>query len=257
MPQRGIMTDLLAPDEDHPALILNEAGASSVVLVCEHASNRLPRKLGTLGLKPEDLTRHIAWDIGAEAVSRVMSKLIDAPLVLQRYSRLAYDCNRSPEHAGAMPEMSEIFEIPGNRNLTPEHRLARIDAVYRPFHDELAKLLNRRAAHGRRTLFVTMHSFTRVYMGKTRDVELGLLFDRDARLANALSKSFSGFDVRLNEPYSAKDGVMHTTNLHAAARGLPNLMIEVRNDLIDTERGQNSWANRLSVPLSQIAAKGV
>lgn len=250
------MTDLLEPDEEHPALILNEAGKSPILLVCEHASNRLPKRLGTLGLKLEDLQRHIAYDIGAEGVSRLLSRLLDAPLVLQRYSRLAYDCNRSPEHPGAMPGLSEIFAIPGNKNLAPEQRLARINSIYRPFHDELARLLDRRAAHDKRTIFVTIHSFTRTYMGKAREVELGLLFDHDARLANALSKSFPGIVTRLNEPYSAKDGVMHTANLHAATRGLMHVMLEVRNDLIETERGQQEWAQRLSVPLNQVATKG-
>jgi predicted N-formylglutamate amidohydrolase len=250
------MTDLLEPGEDHPTLILNEAGKSPILLVCEHASNRIPKRLGSLGLKQEDLQRHIAYDIGAEGVSRLLSKILDAPVVLQRYSRLAYDCNRSPENPASMPELSEIFEIPGNKNLSPDQRLARINALYRPFHDDLARLIDRRTAHGQRTIFVTIHSFTKVYMGRTRDVELGLLFDNDARLANTLSKSFPGIVTRLNEPYSAKDGVMHTANLHAAARGLLNVMIEVRNDLIETERGQQEWAQRLSVPLNQVATKG-
>jgi predicted N-formylglutamate amidohydrolase len=250
------MTDLLDPGEDHPTLILNETGASPIFLVCEHASSQLPRKLGTLGIKADDLKRHIGYDIGAEGVSRLLSRLLDAPLVLQRYSRLAYDCNRSPEHPSAIPETSEVFDIPGNKNLSPEEKLSRINGIYRPFHDVVARLLDRRAAHGKATIFVTMHSFTKVYAGKTRDVELGLLFDRDARLANALSKSFPGIVTRLNEPYSAKDGVMHTANLHAAARGLPHVMIEVRNDLIESERGQQEWAQRLSVPLKQVAQKG-
>jgi predicted N-formylglutamate amidohydrolase len=250
------MTDLLEPGEENPTLILNETGQSPVFLVCEHASNKLPRKLGKLGLSPDDLKRHIAYDIGAEGVSRLLSKLLDAPLILQRYSRLAYDCNRSPEHLAAMPERSEIFDIPGNKELSPEARLQRINAIYRPFHAEVSRVLDTRAVHGRRTLFVTIHSFTRVFMGATRDVELGLLFDHDARMAVALSKSFPGIITRLNEPYSAKDGVMHTANLHAATRLLPHVMIEVRNDLITTERGQQEWAQRLSVPLNQVAQKG-
>ncbi len=250
------MKSLLGENELHPAHIINEHGTSPMVLICEHASNVVPESLNNLGLSPDDLQRHIAYDIGAEGVSRLLSKLLDAPLVLHRYSRLAYDCNRSPEHPGAMPEVSEVFEIPGNRNLSPEDKLARITALYRPFHEKIAKLLDRRAVHGRSTLFVTIHSFTKNYQGKIRDVEVGLLFDRDARMANALVKSFPGFDTRLNEPYSAKDGVMHTAHLHAASRGLPNIMIEVRNDLIETERGQQEWAQRLSVPLNQLAAKG-
>jgi predicted N-formylglutamate amidohydrolase len=251
------MADLLEQDEEHPALVINGGGQSPIVLVCEHASNRLPRRLGTLGLNPSDLARHIAFDIGAEGVARLLSKLLDAPLVLQRYSRLAYDCNRAPDHPSAMPVRSEVFDIPGNLALLPEAKLMRIAAIYRPFHDAVSHLLDRRAAYGAASIFITIHSFTKVYLGKTREVELGLLFDRDPRVAQLLIKSFPGIAARFNEPYCAKDGVMHTTNLHAAPRLMPHAMIEIRNDLIETQRGQQEWAQRLSVPFNQIAQNGV
>src|SRR5947207_13314815 len=114
----------LLEGEEGPAIVVNGGGRSPYVLICEHASNRLPKSLGTLGLPEAELTRHIAWDIGAEKVSRLLSKLIDAPLVLQRYSRLAYDCNRPPESPAAMPEVSEATAIPGNSGLSPEAQLA-------------------------------------------------------------------------------------------------------------------------------------
>lgn len=247
------MTKLLGDDEDHPALLLNAEGTSPIVLICEHASNRLPKSLGTLGLSDEDLQRHIAWDIGAEGTSRILSKLLDAPLILQRYSRLVYDCNRPPEADGAMPDLSEVFEIPGNKNLLPSARLARTQEIYRPFHRAVEDYLDRRAAEKRLTIIVTMHSFTPVYKGKSRDFDVGFLFDRDNWLANFLIKAFPTEKARLNEPYGPKDGVMHTTNLHAAPRGLKHVMIEIRNDLIANHAGQNTWANHLTVPLAQAA----
>ncbi len=249
------MGESLLEGEEHPAIVINEAGGSHYVLVCEHASNRLPHKLGALGLQPEDLTRHIAWDIGAEGTARMLSRLIDAPLVLQRYSRLAYDCNRPPESPDAMPEISETTAIPGNRNLTAGQRLARTEAIYRPFHRAIERLLDRRACGGQPAILVNLHSFTRVYKGKERKVGLGILHDRDVRLAALLSKAFPNVDTRLNEPYGPKDGVLHTLNLHAAPRGLMHAMIEIRNDFITTERGQEEWAQRLSVPLHQAAVK--
>jgi predicted N-formylglutamate amidohydrolase len=245
----------LLEGEGHPAIVTNHQGKSPFVLICEHASNAIPKKLGTLGLSPEDLARHIAWDIGASGMAGLLAKLIDAPLVLQRYSRLAYDCNRPPESPDAMPETSEVFAIPGNRNLKPEDRLARIAGIYRPFHHAIEGLLDQRAAAGRPTMVVTLHSFTPVYKGKERKVELGILHDRDMRLSSQLIKSFPNVDARLNEPYGPKDGVLHLLNLHAVPRGLPHAMIEVRNDLIATERGQMEWAQRLSVPLIQAATK--
>jgi predicted N-formylglutamate amidohydrolase len=230
--QQVIMTKILGAGEPHPANIVNASGTSPYVLICEHASNNLPSSLGTLGLSDADLRRHIAWDIGAEATARILSRLLDAPLVLQRYSRLA-----------------------GNRNLAPEARLARTNEIYRPFSHALEAVLDDRACKRILTIPISIHSFTRIYKGVERKLELGLLFDRDPWLANQLVKTCPGMDVRLNEPYGPKDGVMHLMNLHAAPRGLKHLMIEIRNDLIETTRGQEEWAQRLSVPLNQALAK--
>jgi predicted N-formylglutamate amidohydrolase len=240
----------LLQDEEGPVIKVNEEGGSPIVLVCEHAGRRIPKRLGTIGLAEADLARHIAWDIGAERVSRVLSRLLDAPLILQRYSRLVYDCNRPPESPDAMPVVSETTLIPGNVNLSDADRLERIELIYRPLHNAIAEVLDRRAAQRLPTSFVTIHSFTPVYKGKTRTLDLGILHDRDTRLADKLLKSFPKLDVRRNEPYGPQDGVCHTLNLHAAPRGLPYAMIEIRSDLIETERGQDEWAQRLSVALS-------
>lgn len=249
------MGALLQDDEESPFLAVNEGGRSPYVLICEHASALLPKKLGTLGLPEPELRRHIAWDIGAENVARMLSRLIDAPLLLQRYSRLAYDCNRPPESADAIPEVSELTAIPGNRRLPAEDRLARMREIYRPFHDGVSLLLDERAAAGVRSILVSIHSFTPVYKGKSRSVELGILHDRDVSLSSKLIKCFPNIDARLNEPYGPKDGVLHTLNMHGFARGLAHAMIEIRNDLVSSERGQDEWAQRLSVPLIQAAAK--
>ena len=192
---------------------------------------------------------------GAAGTARLLARLLDAPLLLSCVSRLVYDCNRPPEAAGTMPEVSEIFNIPGNAGLSPEMRLARTRQVYRPYNVALEELLDERAAQARRTAVVSIHSFTRVYKGKRRAVDVGLLFDRDAWLADRLIKSFPGLNVQLNEPYGPRDGVMHLLNLHAAPRGLHHLMIEICNDLIDNERNQQQWAQRLSMPLQQAAQK--
>jgi len=239
--------------QESPAVLVNGGGRSPYVLVCEHASNRLPRTLGTLGLAESDLQRHIAWDIGAEQVARLLSRLIDAPLMLQRYSRLAYDCNRPPDSSDAMPEISETTPIPSNRELSPADRLARISEIYRPFHAAIADLLDGRAAAGARSMVVTIHSFTPVYKGTPRAVELGILHDRDPSLAAKLITSFPTVAARLNQPYGPEDGVLHTLNLHAAPRGLPHAMIEMRNDLISHERGRDEWAERLSASLAHAA----
>jgi len=249
------MGALLQQGEESPFVAVNEEGRSPFVLICEHASNALPKALGTLGLPESELTRHIAWDIGAEKVGRLLSRLIDAPLLLQRYSRLAYDCNRPPESPDSIPEMSELTAIPGNKQLSAEDRLARAREIYRPFRDGVSAGLEGRAAAGQKSLVVSIHSFPPVYKGKPRSVELGILHDRDTTLSSKLIKSFPNIDARLNEPYGPKDGVLHTLNLHGFTRGLQHAMIEIRNDLVSTERGQDEWAQRLSVPLIQAATK--
>jgi predicted N-formylglutamate amidohydrolase len=248
------MVACLLEGEEAPALLLNGGGRSRYVLVCEHASNRLPKSLGTLGLPESDLQRHIAWDIGAEQVARLLSRLLDAPLVLQRYSRLAYDCNRPPDSADAMPEISETTHIPGNRLLSPDDKLMRTREIYRPFHAAVADLLDRRAAEGTKSVVVSLHSFTPVYKGNARAVELGILHDRDRGLADKLVTSFPTVDARLNEPYGPDDGVLHTLNLHAAPRGLGHAMIEIRNDFLLDEPGQVEWAERLCAALVHAAA---
>jgi predicted N-formylglutamate amidohydrolase len=248
------MGTCLLEGEEAPALLMNDGGRSSCVLVCEHASHRLPKSLGTLGLPESELQRHIAWDLGAEKVACLLSRLMDAPLVLQRYSRLAFDCNRPPDSADAMPEISETTHIPGNRHLSPDDKLMRTREIYRPFHATIADLLDRRAAEGTRSVVVTIHSFTPVYNGTPRAVELGILHDRDRGLADELITSFPTVDARLNEPYGPDDGVLHTLNLHAAPRGLRHVMIEIRNDFLRDERGQAEWAERLSAALVHAAA---
>ena len=234
---------------------INLKGSSPIVLICEHASNHIPQNFSKLGLVAQDLTRHIAWDIGAANTARLLSRLLDAPLILQKYSRLLYDCNRPPESPSAIPELSETTVIPGNKNLSVEDKLWRIDHIYRPFHQAIDRFLDNRAVRNQRAIPVSIHSFNKNYKGKDRAVELGLLFDRDPWLANHLVKSFPGINTQLNEPYGPKDGVMHLMNVHASPRGLNHLMIEIRNDLIETERGQQQWAQRLSIPLQQAAAK--
>jgi len=249
------MSGLLRPDEGEPVIVVNEKGPSPVVLICEHAGKTMPKSLGSLGLSPEDLTRHIAWDIGAEAVARGLSQALDAPLVLQRYSRLVYDCNRPPESPDAMPMVSETTRIPGNEHLSPEARLQRIRSIYRPFHDRVARLLDERAAQGVASLFITIHSFTPVYKGVKRLLDLGVLYDRDTRLADKLMLSFArmkDISVKRNEPYGPEDGVCHTLNLHAGLRGMPYAMLEIRNDLISHAAGQAQWVERLAAILDQI-----
>ncbi|MCD2173059.1 N-formylglutamate amidohydrolase [Rhizobium sp. C4] len=240
---------VLSPDEGEPVGIELAGGRGPFVIVCEHASATLPRSMGDMGLSEEALRSHIAWDPGALAVARLLSQQFDSPLVFQKFSRLVYDCNRPPESSAAMPMKSEIYTVPANENVDGAERLARTRALYRPFHSAVSTLIDERTGAGLATSLITVHSFTPVYFGKPRAVEVGILHDADARFADdILSAAASGnrHDVRRNEPYGPADGVTHSLILHGISRGIPNVMIEVRNDLIADQTGQGVMAGYLS-----------
>ncbi|MEM8836823.1 MAG: N-formylglutamate amidohydrolase, partial [Pseudomonadota bacterium] len=209
-------------EERAPVEILNPDGAHPILFVCEHASHYIPASFGNLGLSGAPLTSHIAWDPGAFETAKRLSSAFDAPLFHGTVSRLVYDCNRPPEAPDAMPEESGAIDIPKNRNLTAIERQERIDAFYRPFEKMLSDLLDRK---GREAILVTIHSFTRKFLGQTRSVEVGILHDDDARLADALLNIAEGYDIRRNEPYGPEDGVTHTLKRHALPRNLLNVMI--------------------------------
>ncbi len=228
---------LLNPDERPAAHVLNAHGTAPAVLVCEHASRFIPAALGDLGLDPKAAVSHVAWDIGALDLAKNLMTLLDAPLVAARVSRLVYDCNRPPEAPGAMPSQSEQFTIPGNAALSRDQRDARTRNVYDPFRALLGQVLDQKNMATDGPVMITIHSFTPVFNGQARAVELGVLHDADDRAAQALLAGIrqqTTLHAEMNQPYSATDGVTHTLRDQAGRRGLANVMIEVRNDLIDT-----------------------
>lgn len=218
-----------------------------VLIVCEHASNHIPDALDQLGLSATVTKSHVAWDPGALGVAQELRKAFDSVLVEGAVSRLVYDCNRPPEAESAIPEQSEVFEIPGNRALNPADRQARVSRVYEPFTKALEDQIT--AHRDTLELMVTVHSFTPVFHGVTRDVEIGILHGRDTAFAHRMMATApvdGAFEVRLNEPYAAVDGVAHTLDKHGAANNLPSVMIEIRNDLIATSEQQENLAGYLS-----------
>lgn len=231
---------------------------SDLILVCEHAARRFPDWAGPLGLSPDARQSHAAWDPGALGVARGLARHLGATLVAAKLSRLIYDLNRPPNSPGAMTERTEIHEIPGNANLTPHERLRRTESVYLPFHAALHGLIARRLAVGRRPVIATVHSFSPVWFGVPRETALGVIHDADDRLARivaAEAQARTGLRVVLNDPYSATDGVTHLLRLHATPYGLPNVMLEVRNDLIATPETQAAMAALLAPALTAALAQ--
>jgi predicted N-formylglutamate amidohydrolase len=231
---------MLGPDDMSPFVVVNQGGSSPFLLLGDHAGREIPKSLKGLGVTPEAMDRHIAWDIGIAGLGDVLAGLLDACFVRQTYSRLVVDCNRRPGEASAMPEISDGQAIPGNVGLTAEDRAARHAAIYQPYQDAIAGLLDQRAAAGRETLLVSLHSFTPAMQGIARPWRYGVLHRDDSALSHAtlaLLQAELGEVAGDNQPY-AMDGTDNTIPLHADARGLDYLELEVRQDLIADPAGQ-------------------
>jgi predicted N-formylglutamate amidohydrolase len=233
--------------------LVNVHGDSRYFIICEHASKNIPDRYNKLGLSDADINRHIGWDIGAQGVAEHLSKLLNAPLVLQTQSRLLYDCNRPPCANSAIPKVTEQTPVPGNNNLSDEQIQARADDIYYPFHQSISDLLDNRSAN-LNSIIVTIHSFNPIYNGQERSLDIGIINDENLDWAQDLTtaaQQFTDISVKLNEPYSATDGVTHTLQLHGRDRQLHNVMIEIKNNLIDSEDGQLEFAKILAKLLQE------
>ncbi len=234
---------------EHHVELVNPSGRSGIVLACEHATNFIPEEFSSLGLGDEVLAGHIAWDPGAREVATAMAGLLDAPLVMPTVSRLVYDCNRSIKAKSAIPERSEDTEVPGNLELSPSERQARADRFYLPYRKALSETIEGVAAVESAPVLISIHTFTPVYQGEIRDLDIGILHDTDRRLADRLLAAIDQegvLTVRRNMPYGPSDGVTHTLSEHAVPRGLLNAMIEIRNILVVDTEEQHAMAKRLA-----------
>ncbi|MFT5219350.1 MAG: putative N-formylglutamate amidohydrolase [Planctomycetota bacterium] len=223
-----------SPATDYPAVsILNEAGSAQLLLVCEHASNFIPDRYDQLHLPAKTRQSHAAYDIGAFELACRISELLDASLISTTVSRLVYDCNRDFSSPGAIPDSSEIYQIDDNRDLPADEARYRYENFYLPLETAIKKRL---AAYPDPPLLITIHSFTPVYHGEAREVDIGMICDQDEQLAKTLTllaPDYCDLKVNFNDPYGPGKGVTHTLSLHGTSNGLPNTMIEVKNSLID------------------------
>lgn len=249
------MARLLA-DTDPPVFqVVHEAGASPFLFACDHAGRSLPKALGDLGLDEPDLQRHIAWDIGIAGVGRLLAEQLDAFLILHSYSRLVIDANRPPGSPQSIAERSEATTIPGNVGLTPDEVRVREEEVFWPYHRRIATELDRRAQLGLPTIFIALHSFTPVYLGNARPWHMGVLYQRDVRVAHRmleLLRQEPGLRVGDNEPYFVSDATDYSVVQHGERRGLLHVELELRQDLIAEPSGQQAWADRLRPVLEQV-----
>ena len=229
-----------------PYEIWNGSGASPVVIVCEHARHFIPAKYANLGLDDAAAVSHAAWDPGALAVTQRMADNMDAVAVTGTISRLVYDLNRPPSSPEAFRDKSERIDVPGNAGLSPDECAKRAAQIYEPFSQAVSEQL----AKNTHPILITVHSFTPVFHGQPRDVEIGILHDSDTRLADVMIKlaaKYTRLKVACNAPYGPEDGVTHTLSKHAIPAGYPNVMLEIRNDLIEETAQQIDIADMLTV----------
>ncbi len=240
---------LLATDEPPAFELYGRETRSPYLITCDHASRRIPRALGALGLPEAELERHIAWDIGAAHVARRLADKLECRLVLQNYSRLVIDCNRRLDRPDSIAQKSEDTAIPGNVEVTPAAARLRAAEIFEPYHARIAAELDARAAHGLPTVLLFMHTFTPVFRGVARVWHAGVLYHRDARLAHPLLAALrreAGFEIGDNQPYAATALSDYGLVEHAERRGLPYVELEVRQDLVSDADGQSAWAERLA-----------
>jgi len=240
---------LLEPDEPTAFEVIEDVSRSPFLITCDHAGKRLPRALGSLGLPESELGRHIAWDLGAAQVTRLLARELGAFAILQTYSRLVIDCNRPLDAPSSIAELSESTVIPANQGLSPAHRTERARAVFHPYHARILSEFERRAKASQPSVLIAMHSFTPTFLGVSRPWHVGMLYNRDPRLGRALLELLRQepeLVVGDNEPYSVSDASDYGAVVYGERRGILHIEIEIRQDLILDETGQRAWAQRFA-----------
>jgi predicted N-formylglutamate amidohydrolase len=249
---------LLSPSEPPPFEIVNAGGTSSIVLVCDHASNRVPQCLNYLGLSPQQLADHISWDPGAADVAKALSGLLNASLVLSNYSRLVADCNRPLSSPELIAEQSAGISIPGNQGLSLEQHERRIVTFFDPYHQAIDRVLDARRQQP--TLLLSIHSFTPVLNDQPRPWQAGVAFWHNHYFAELLHDALiqqGDINVGYNQPYPIEDAFDHTLPVHGEGRGLHCAMIEIRQDEIRSAETANAWAARLAKAIQKIEAEAL
>ena len=243
------LVTLLQSDEPPPFEIVNSEGKAPFLLISDHSSARIPRRLELLGLTDVELQRHVAYDIGAETVARRISELCDAPLVMSRYSRLVIDPNRRPGSESSIPLASEDVIVPGNHDLTPAQIEQREQELFFPYHQAINCQLQTFEDRGQVPGLVSIHSFTPAFLGFERPWHVGVLWHRDPRFPRLLLARFAAEDglvVGDNEPYSARNPEGYSAEFHADRHGIPNVLLEIRQDLITKVDDALRWGGFLA-----------
>lgn len=246
---------IIASDEPVPFEIINPHGDASVVLICDHASNRIPRSMQQLGVNDEVLQQHVAYDIGSAAVARQLSKLMNAVLLRSNYSRLIIDCNRFPDDPSSIPTVSDGIAIPGNHQLSDEQVAQRAEEIFDPYHEQISAVIDTKQNAGIIPVMISVHSFTPFFAGHERPWHIGVLWGEDGRIAQPLLhrlRRYPHLCIGDNEPYNAREPVGYSMVAHGEEPGLPHVLLEIRQDLITDREGVDHWASFIHGELKEI-----
>ena len=249
-----IRKTLLSVDETSSYATLNPNSITPVLLVCDHASNRFPKSLGTMGLDYLDRVSHITFDIGSRATTESLAKKLNVTAILCQYSRLIIDCNRNLSDNSAYLDKSDGIDIPGNQNLNSIDKEIRESEIYWPYHNAIDAQISRLKRENPSPIIISIHSFTPVFNGNKREWEVGVLWDKDPTTAKIFINKLkdAGFLVGDNKPYSGKDPEDFTLDYHAESIGLPHVGIEIRQDLINHDDGVMRISNALHEVISSL-----
>lgn len=248
---------LLAKDEPSPFVIINKDSSVPLLLVCDHASERLPKSLGTMGLSSSQRKSHIAIDIGVGELVERLAENLGLTAVLCQYSRLIVDCNRNLSDSTAFIENCDGIAVTGNHNLDNSERNKRIDEIYWPYHNAIESQIKRFVNQEIDPIIIAIHSFTPTFNGKAREWKLGVLWDKDPVTANIFLRELrkTGMNIGDNQPYSGKDPQDFTIDFHAEKSKLQHVGIEVRQDLLKDIEGvtyvSNILQNILTIVINQ------
>jgi predicted N-formylglutamate amidohydrolase len=245
-----VSVSALLSDDDPSVFRVERPDARSVFLIaCDHAGRAIPRKLGSLGLSEEDLSRHVAWDLGVAGLGRRLATRLDAFLIMHNYSRLVIDANRPPSAADSIVTLTERTRVAANEGLSEVDVRQRVEELFEPYHNRIREELDARAARGVASVLIALHSFTPTYMDQKRRWHAGVLYGRDSRFARpvlAALRRDEALVVGDNEPYSVSDASDYTLVVHGERRGIPHVELEIRQDLLSSDAGLDSWAERLA-----------